>query len=73
MPVTVKLASPFRRHTGGVESVTCSAKSLPQLFGELEERFPGLTRHLCTETGDPRRSLGCRGGPMVRATRRPNA
>ncbi len=54
MPITVKLASPFRRHTGGAESITCSVDSLGQLFTELEQRFPGLTRHLVTETGEPR-------------------
>ena len=54
MPVTVKLASPFRRHTGGADSITCEVQSLPQLFAELENRFPGLTRHLCTEKGEPR-------------------
>ena len=54
MPVTVKLASPFHRHTGGADSITCEAQSLPQLFAELEKRFPGLTRHLCAENGEPR-------------------
>ncbi len=54
MPVTVRLGSPFRRHTQGVESVTCTATNLPQLFQELEARFPGLTRHLCNEQGEPR-------------------
>ena len=54
MAVTVRLGSPFQRHTQGVESVTCTAANLPQLFHELETRFPGLTRNLCTEQGEPR-------------------
>ncbi len=54
MPVTVRLGSPFQRHTKGLETVTCSAQNLPQLFHELESRFPGLTRNLCTEQGEPR-------------------
>ncbi len=54
MPVTVKLGSPFRRHTGGADSIPCNVESVPQLFTELEQRFPGLTRHLLTETGEPR-------------------
>lgn len=54
MPVTVRLGSPFRRHTNGVEAVTCTASTLPQLFTELETRFPGLTRNLCTDAGEPR-------------------
>lgn len=54
MPVTVKLGSPFRRHAGGAESVTCNVESLPQLFAELERQFPGIARHLCTESGQPR-------------------
>ncbi len=54
MPVTVRLGSPFRRHTQGVEAVTCNASNLRQLFDELESQFPGLTRNLCDEKGDPR-------------------
>ena len=54
MAVTVRLGSPFRRHTQGVESVDCSASNLPELFSELETRFPGLTRNLCNEKGEPR-------------------
>jgi molybdopterin synthase sulfur carrier subunit len=54
MPITVKIASPFRRHTGGADSITCSVESLGQLFNELEQRFPGLTKHLVNESGEPR-------------------
>jgi molybdopterin synthase sulfur carrier subunit len=54
MPVTVRLGSPFRRQTNGQETVECGAANLPQLFRELETRFPGLTRHLCNEQGEPR-------------------
>ena len=54
MSVIVRLGSPFQRHTKGVESVNCNAGNLPQLFNELEALFPGLTRNLCTETGEPR-------------------
>jgi sulfur-carrier protein len=54
MPVTVRLGSPFRRHTQGIESVECAAADLPALFQELEQKFPGLTRNLCNERGEPR-------------------
>ncbi len=54
MPFTVRLGSPFRRHTRGEEAVQCSAETLPQLFQELEAKYPGLTRNLCTEQGEPR-------------------
>ena len=54
MAVTVRLGSPFRRHTQGVEEVNCTATNLPQLFQELEGRFPGLTKNLCDEQGQPR-------------------
>ena len=54
MPVTVRLGSPFRRQTNGQETVVCAAPNLPQLFQELETRFPGLTRNLCNERGEPR-------------------
>src|SRR5262249_45898687 len=57
MPVTVRLGSPFQRHTKGVESVTCGAANLPQLFQELETRFPGLTRNLSDVPGEPRSLL----------------
>jgi molybdopterin synthase sulfur carrier subunit len=54
MPYTVKLGSPFRRHTNGADSITSSAADLPALFTDLESRFPGLTKHLVNESGDPR-------------------
>ncbi len=54
MPITVKLGSPFRRHTNGADSITSSAEHLPALFTELEQRFPGLTKHLVGDNGEPR-------------------
>jgi len=54
MPVTVRLGSPFRRQTNGQETLECAASNLPQLFLELESRFPGLTKNLCNERGEPR-------------------
>lgn len=54
MPVTVRLGSPFSRHTRGQDTVVCAACNLPQLFEELESKFPGLTRNLCNEKGEPR-------------------
>ncbi len=57
MPFTVRLGSPFRRHTRGEETVECTAATLPQLFQELESKYPGLTRNLCNEQGEPRSFL----------------
>ena len=54
MPVTVRLGSPFRRQTNGQETLECAASNLAQLFLELESRFPGLTKNLCNERGEPR-------------------
>jgi molybdopterin synthase sulfur carrier subunit len=54
MPINVKLGSPFRRHTGGADSIISNAQDLPQLFGDLEQRFPGLTKHLVGDNGEPR-------------------
>ena len=54
MAITVKLGPPFRRHTGGADKITSAAADLPGLFGDLEARFPGLTKHLVGDNGEPR-------------------
>ena len=54
MSINVKLGSPFRRHTGGADTITSHAEDLPQLFSDLEQRFPGLGKHLVGDNGEPR-------------------
>lgn len=55
MPCTVRIPTPLQRFTGGAESLTCQAATLPALLAELIERFPELKERLCEPDGRPRR------------------
>jgi sulfur-carrier protein len=57
MPITVQIPTALRRHTGGVGSLTCSAKDLGELFSVLDEKFPELKPHLRDDKGQVRRFL----------------
>ncbi len=54
MKVTVKIPTAFRRFTGDVNAMECSVASLPELFSQLEERYPGLRPHLRDAAGQVR-------------------
>jgi sulfur-carrier protein len=57
MAITVQIPTALRRHTSGVGSLTCAAANLGELFGVLDEKFPGLKPHLRDEAGQIRRFL----------------
>ncbi len=54
MKVTVKIPTAFRRLTGDANAMECSAATLPELFNQLEERYPGLRPHLRDAAGQVR-------------------
>jgi sulfur-carrier protein len=55
MKITVEIPSALRRFTDGVQTIECSSETLPDLLGEIEQRFPAITKHLRDDSGQVRR------------------
>src|ERR1039457_2377315 len=55
MKITVEIPSALRRFTDGVQTIECSSETLPDLLGEIEQRFPAINKHLRDDTGQVRR------------------
>ncbi len=43
--------------TNGVQSVECGSATLPELMGEIEQRFPAISKHLRDDAGQVRRFI----------------
>ena len=52
MPVVVKIPTPLRRHTAGVDSVETDSKTLSQALAALNDRFPGIRERLMNDNGE---------------------
>src|ERR1700720_606589 len=57
MTITVQIPTALRRHTSGVERITCAAANLGELFSALDQQFPELKPHLRDDGGQIRRFL----------------
>ena len=57
MTITVQIPTALRRHTSGVERITCAAANLGELFSALDLQFPLLKPHLRDDAGQIRRFL----------------
>ena len=55
MKITVEIPSALRRFTDGVQTIECSSETLPDLLGEIEQRFPAMNKHLRDDNGQVRR------------------
>ena len=55
MKITVEIPSALRRFTDGVQTIECSSETLPDLLGEIEQRFPAINKHLRDDSGQVRR------------------
>ena len=55
MKITVEIPTALRRFTDGVQSIECSSETLPELLGEIEQRFPAIIKHLRDDAGQVRR------------------
>ncbi len=55
MKITVEIPTALRRFTDGTQSIECSSTTLPELLGEIEQRFPAISKHLRDESGEVRR------------------
>ena len=54
MSVTVRIPSPLRRITNGVEKTEVGEGSMEVCIRELEEQFPGIKERLLDESGELR-------------------
>lgn len=52
MAILIKLPTILRPHAGGEATIEGEGSTLRQLFGDLEARYPGLTRSFLNEEGD---------------------
>ena len=55
MKITVEIPTALRRFTDGVQLIECSSSTLPELLGEIEQRFPAIVKHLRDDAGQVRR------------------
>jgi molybdopterin synthase sulfur carrier subunit len=51
----VRIPTPLRKLTGGAEEVQAAGKSVGELIGELEKKYPGIKERICDESGSVRR------------------
>ena len=52
MAILIKLPTILRQHAGGEATIEGEGSTLRQLLGNLEARYPGLTRKFMSEDGD---------------------
>ncbi len=57
MKITVEIPTALRRFTDGVQSIECGSATLPELMGEIEQRFPAISKHLRDDAGQVRRFI----------------
>lgn len=57
MKITVEIPTALRRFTDGVQTLECHSTTLPDLLGEIEQRFPAITKHLRDDSGEVRRFI----------------
>ena len=55
MPVTVRIPTPLQRLTNGQGEVQGEGKTVAELLGDLERRYPGVKERLCDQDGKLRR------------------
>ena len=51
MPVQVKLPTILRKHAGGEQKVSADGATLRDVLGDLEKRYPGITKNVVAEDG----------------------
>ena len=54
MSVTVRIPTPLRRITNGVDKVSVDGSSLDEVIGSLNSEYPGMRERLCDEAGEIR-------------------
>jgi molybdopterin synthase sulfur carrier subunit len=54
MGVTVRIPTPLRRITNGLDKVEVECTTLAECIETLERQFPGIRERLCDESGELR-------------------
>ena len=57
MAQRVIIPTPLRRFTNGVETIEVKARTVGDVFNQLESQFPGIRARLCEESGELRRFI----------------
>ncbi|MFN0091252.1 MAG: ubiquitin-like small modifier protein 1 [Acidimicrobiales bacterium] len=52
MPVSVRLPTVLRPHTGGLAKVEASGATIGEIVADLLSRYPAMKGHLTTESGE---------------------
>lgn len=55
MSVNVRVPTPLRKFTNGVDEVSAQGNSVRALVDDLEQKFPGIKERICDESGKIRR------------------
>ena len=55
MPVRVRVPTPLRKFTQGVDEVNAQGVNIKALVDDLEKNYPGIKERICDETGKVRR------------------
>ncbi len=55
MSVNVRVPTPLRKFTNGVDEVSAEGNSVHALVDDLEQKFPGIKERICDESGKIRR------------------
>lgn len=54
MSISVRIPTPLRRVTNGVDKVDAEGDTLDQIIDSLDSQYPGLKGRLCDEDGNLR-------------------
>jgi len=55
MSVRVRIPTPLRRFTNGMQEVGASGETVGRVVDDLERQFPGIKERVCDEEGQVRR------------------
>ena len=55
MPVRVRVPTPLRKFTNGVDEVNAQGNDVKTLVDDLEKTYPGIKERICDESGKVRR------------------
>jgi molybdopterin synthase sulfur carrier subunit len=55
MPIKVRVPTPLRRFTGGIDEVVADGDSIKNVIEDLERRHPGIRERLLDDSGELRR------------------
>ena len=55
MPMKVRVPTPLRRFTAGVDEVVADGDSIKRVLEDLERRHPGIRERLLDDSGELRR------------------